>query len=99
MKRLRFMMSDGQVTTSAPVRRYSRGDRVFVNGEIQAAGLIVRVRDKQYTVKLDKGPRCYVYADDLRPEHMMKVRRAPSTPTLPASDDSSSRLDVDKPAP
>jgi hypothetical protein len=82
MKRLRFVMSGGQVTTSAIVRRYSRGDRVFVNGEIQAAGVIVRVRDTQYTVHLDKGLRCYVYADDLRPEKQMKVRRAiePSTP-------------------
>lgn len=37
-------------------------------GEIQRAGTVVRVRDSQYTVQLDKGGRCYVLAEDMRDE-------------------------------
>ncbi len=80
MKRLRFMLSEGRVTQSEGARRFARGDRVFVNGEIQQAGCIVRVRDSQYTVKLDRGGRCYVLAEDMRDleAKMMRVRRAPT---------------------
>ena len=66
MQRLRFVMSDGQVTTGVPTRKYARNDQVFVNGEIQRPGVVIRVRDTQYTVRLDNGRRCYVYASDLR---------------------------------
>ena len=76
IERLRFIMSEGRVTQSAATRKFTRGDRVFVNGEIQQPGIVVRVdrhgrgavgaRDRQYTVKLDTGMRCYVYADDMR---------------------------------
>lgn len=68
MKRLRFVLSDGRVTQPAIIRRFARGDKVWVNGEIQKAGVIVRVRDDQYTVNLVGGGRCYVLAEDLRDE-------------------------------
>lgn len=67
-KRLRVIMSDGRVLPSKCVKRFARGDRVFVNGEIQRPGTVVRVRDSQYTVQLDKGGRCYVLAEDMRDE-------------------------------
>lgn len=66
LERLRFVMSGGRVTQSSPARKFARGDRVFVNGEIQQPGNVVRVRDSQYTVRLDSGLRCYVYASDMR---------------------------------
>ncbi len=60
------MLSEGRVTQSATARKFARGDKVFVNGQIQRNGTIVRVRDSQYTVRLDDGGRCYVYAEDMK---------------------------------
>lgn len=68
-KRLRVIMGRGLVPPPTKIaRRYARGDRVFVKGEIQKTGTVVRVRDDQYTVQLDKGGRCYVTADVLQAE-------------------------------
>jgi hypothetical protein len=81
MKHLRFLMSDGRVTSGAARRKFARGDKVFVNGQIQREGVVIRVRDSQYTVRLDDGCRCYVLAEDLKDieeRRVMRIRRAAS---------------------
>lgn len=54
----------GKPPTKA-ARRYARGSRVHVNGEINRPGKIVRAKDDAYTIELDGGGRCYVSASQL----------------------------------
>ena len=74
MKRLRHVLSDGREVLAAVVRKFARGDRVHVNGEIQRDGVVVRIRNAEYTIQLDGGSRCYVYAEDLVMLAPMRVR-------------------------
>lgn len=65
MQHLRHTMSGGLVQMPAAPKRYARGDRVRVGGEVDREGEVVRVRDGVHTVRFDDGTRCRVEASQL----------------------------------
>lgn len=65
LQHLRHMMSGGMVPVPAAPKRYARGDRVRVGGEVCRDGVVARSREGLYTVRLDDGTRCRVDASQL----------------------------------
>lgn len=65
-EKARELMSEGKTKPARVAKRYARGARVFVNGEIGRSGTVLRLHDDgRYAVALDGGQRCYVTARDL----------------------------------